>query len=370
MALPERLKYARERAGQTLSQVRDATGIVESSVSDFENGHREPKLSQLQSLAKAYHRSIEFLLSDEALRKEIVLWRERPQEKPEQVEAQFLEYCSHYRNLELWNEEIIEPYLPLAGGDAESYDFGDAEALAKQVRDVLGLGERPGVELLRVLEEICGAKVFHKSFQPSGTAASTRSEEIGLAILLNAEDKRWRRNYDLAHELFHLLTWKVFRKPTDESSAQASDREETLAGVFASCLLLPAETFTATMKRYACVDDVPVDVYFDVARQFDVSVDAVVWRWHNLCRKRAEDVDKTKAVMCEAERLSGLLEQREDTKPGKWPDRYKALAVEALRRGMISTGRFAEYMEISRRAAMDYVAWEAKESEEAQAAVA
>ncbi len=370
MALSERLKYARERAGLKLAQVKDATGIVESSISDFENGNREPKLSQLQLLARTYHRSIEFLLSEECLPREIVLWRERPQDNAEGIEAQFLEYCTRYRNLETWNDEIIEPYLPAAKGDSETYSYGDAEDLAKQVRNLFGLGDRPGVELLRVLEEICGAKIFHKSFQPSGTAASTRSQDLGLAILLNAENKRWRRNYDLAHELFHLLTWELFRKSTDESSSQASEKEEKLAGVFASCLLLPAETFTAAMKRYSCFDDVPIDVYFDVARQFDVSVDAVIWRWHNTCRKGADDVEKTRAVQQEAARLSGLLEQREDTKPPRWPDRYKALAAEAIRSGHISTGRYAEYMEISKRAAMDYVALEAKESEEAPAVTA
>ena len=171
----------------------------------------------------------------------------------------------------------------------------------------------PGVELLRVLEEICGVKVFHKSFEPSGAAASTRSEEIGLAVLLNSQHKRWRRNYDLAHELFHLLTWCIFRGVTDDSSALASDKEEKLAGVFASCLLLPAETFTATMRRFKSIEDVPIAAYFDVARQFDVSIDAVVWRWHNLLRSGPESVEKTRAVLREAERLSVLLEQREDS---------------------------------------------------------
>ena len=52
----------RVNARDHLAQVREKTGIVESSVSDFENGKREPGLSQLQALAKAYHRSIGFLL--------------------------------------------------------------------------------------------------------------------------------------------------------------------------------------------------------------------------------------------------------------------------------------------------------------------
>lgn len=370
MYLHERLRYAREHAGLTLVQVKEITGIAESSISDFENGKREPRLSQLQSLGRVYHRSLEFLLSDEELPAEVVLWRECPKDNYKDIEARFLKYCANYRNLEIWNDDVIEPYLPPVTGDVNGYDIGDVEALAKQVRDMLGLGSHPALELQRVLEETCGAKVFHMRFQPTGTAASTRSDEIGLAILLNSENKRWRRNFDLAHELYHLLVWKALGRKADESCTRSGEKEERLANAFAGSLLMPAETFSSVMRHYNSVEGVPVSVYFDVARKFDVSVDAVVWRWHNLCRTALEENEKTRAVLQQVKKIGGLFEQREDTRPPQWPDRFRSLAVEALHNGRISIGRFAEYLDISRRAAMDYIAQEAGESEETQAAPA
>lgn len=351
-ALAARLKYARNRLALTLAQVKVSTNIAESSLSDFENGNREPKLSQLQSLAEVYQRSIEFFLSKEDIPAELVLWRERPSKKAEDIEAIFLKYCTQYRNLEIWNKAVLNSSLPLANGDSDDYSYGDADELAKVVRDSLALGDRPGIALLRVLEEKCGVKIIHENFEPTGTAASTKSPDIGLAILLNASNKRWRRNFDLAHELFHLLTWDLFEKPTDGSITQASDKEEKFANAFASSLLLPAEAINVALKHYRRTAAVPIEVFFDIARQFDVSVEAVIWRWHTLGPWRSRKEEKTRNLIEKAEKLNRLLEKREDTKPSKWPDRYNALAVNALRTGRISIGRYAEYMEISRREAM------------------
>ena len=63
MGIADRLAYARSRAAVTLAQVEERTGIGKSSLSEFENGKREPSLSQLQSLAAAYRRSVAFFLA-------------------------------------------------------------------------------------------------------------------------------------------------------------------------------------------------------------------------------------------------------------------------------------------------------------------
>src|SRR5690606_5159555 len=93
--------------------------------------------------------------------------------------------------------------------------------------------------LLSTLEEICRVKVFHLPFEPSGTAACSLSDRFGAAVLLNSNNIRWRRNFDLAHELFHLLTWNIFRQ--GEYLKKVSDKEEQCANKFASNLLMPQE---------------------------------------------------------------------------------------------------------------------------------
>jgi Zn-dependent peptidase ImmA (M78 family) len=60
------------------------------------------------------------------------------------------------------------------------------------------------------------------------------------AILINRKEPAGRRNFDLAHELFHLLTWETIRPAhTEAGMLNAKGRSEQLANCFASALLMP-----------------------------------------------------------------------------------------------------------------------------------
>ena len=78
MTLGERLKYARKTLNLTLNDVESRTQIAVSTLSEFENNRREPKLVQLKSLADLYRRSVAFFLEEGEMVPEVVLWRERP----------------------------------------------------------------------------------------------------------------------------------------------------------------------------------------------------------------------------------------------------------------------------------------------------
>jgi len=371
MSIPDRLRYARDRAGLTGRQVNERAGIGESSLSEFESGKREPSLSQLQKLAEVYRRSISFFLEEGPPPAEpAVLWRMHPEQDAEQTEVRFLQLCEQYHNLEVWCDERIPSNLPHATGTADRFDYRSAKALAKEVRDHLQFGDRPGQSLLRVLEEVCAVKVFHLPFEPSGTAASTKSDAFGYAVLLNSKNSRCRRNFDLAHELFHLLTWEVFRHSEGSSSAIANTQEESLAGVFAAHLLMPEEILRITVETYQ--DDkgaLPVDAVFTIARQFDVSVEALMWQIHSVFRKSA-DRSTTLRQIEQLKAFAPLFEERDQVEPPTRPVRYRALAAKALRNGEISIGRYAEYLGISRQEAMRLVEQEITDDEEVSVALA
>ena len=361
MPLHDRLRHARQRAGLSGAQVRDRIGIGESSLSDFENGKREPSLRQLQKLADVYRRSVSFFFAEGPIAAEpAVLWRIRPQENAEEIEVRFLRLCEQYHNLEMWCDEWAPVSLPQATGDPARFGYSNAEELAKQVRRDLQLGDRPGQCLLAVLEEVCGVKVFHLAFEPSGTAASAVSETFGAAVLLNANNARWRRNHDLAHELFHLLTWSLFH-PVTNSPMLAGDSEEKLATTFASNLLMPSEPFGSAINSRDRGGKITFESLFDIAREFDVPVESVLWRMHIVHNRGRSNSDLTKEEIDKAKRLAPLLEERESPKPHPWPARYRSLAIKSLRRGEVAIGRFAEYLNISRHEAMQFVEQEAPE---------
>lgn len=365
MSISERLKYARERSGLSGSQVRERTGIGESSLSEFENGKREPSLSQLKKLGDLYRRSVEFFMSEGAIAEPVVLWRKRPpEETAKEIEVGFLRLCEQYHNLEMWCNEPAPACLPKAEGKPERFGYREAEELAKRTRRDLQLGDRPGPALLAVLEEACAVKVFHLDFEPSGTAASTVSDAFGAAVLLNANNVPWRRNHDLAHELFHLLTWPIFRTP-DGSSLASPEWEEKLATCFATNLLMPDEPFRSAIHARMRDNKITFEALYDVAREFGVSVESVIWRLHYLFGRGPEESEKTKAVIERAKFHAPPMEDK-GPKPELYPERYRALAVKALRHGEISIGRCAQYLGINRSEAARFAEQEAPIGEEVQ----
>jgi Zn-dependent peptidase ImmA (M78 family) len=212
-----------------------------------------------------------------------------------------------------------------------------------------------------VLEESCGVKVFHLNFAPSGTAASAKSVEFGPAILLNSQHKRWRRNVDLAHELFHLVTWGIFTPASDV--AEDDDKIEKLATCFARNLLMPTESVKTAVENRLSDGKLRYESLFDVAREFDVSVEALVRHLGFLWSLPTERMEH---ILTAAESWRPVLEDRADSPPPAYPERYRALAIQALHRGEISIGRFAEYLGISRQKAMTFLQQEALNHEEIQ----
>jgi len=353
--LYERLRTARTRLHLTQAAVAEQTAIGASSLSEFEKGTRDPSLAQLQSLATLYQRSLSWMLGESAEHEAepIVLWRQRPaDEQAAEVGARFLRLSEQYRNLELWCDVRCECELPeWDANDTQQFHSYDAAALAKRVRDELALGDRPGEGLLRTLEEACGVKVFHLAFEPSGTAACTRSPSFGASILLNKNNVPWRRSFDIAHELFHLLTWTHFRSGATSEDPLASEREESLANTFASNLLMPEEVFRlAVQRRLGSAPTGDVEESYSVAREFGVSVDAVLVRMKQVLGMKDEAVESAKLQWRSWARVR---EERPRDDPQELPERYQALALTALRRGELSIGRFAEYVGISRQKALE-----------------
>jgi Zn-dependent peptidase ImmA (M78 family)/transcriptional regulator with XRE-family HTH domain len=343
-------------------QVKERTGIGESSLSEFEHGKREPSLSQLASLSAAYHRPASFFLAMEPIVPEVVRWRRKPAEGAQAIEGQFLQLCEQYHNLESWcgADAVID--LPSTRRPSRPFSRTDADLLARKVRRELGLGSYPALGLLCGLEEQCGLKVFHLDFAPSGTAACTQHPEFGAAILLNAKNPRWRRNFDLAHELFHLLTWG-FLAPVEPGAEAWTESEEKLADAFAASLLLPDDSIREAVSSRLRDGKLPLPAMFEIGRQFDVSIEALIWRIHGLYGGTPAHKAHTEATIQRARESARMLEGREADCPPIRPARFVALAVTALRRGDISVGRFAEYIGISRQRAMQYVEQEPSDDE-------
>jgi len=351
MEIGKRLKIARDSIGYTLEKASEESGIGQSSLSEFENEKREPKFSQLSKLAEIYKRTIEFFLTDEPLIENLMLWRDEPNTKEEKkkTEAEFRQLCRQYRDLEILMDEVKEPNLPAPDiNEIEKFDYDQAELLAKKVQEKFRLGDIPIASLKQILEEVYYIKIFYLDF--SGSAISIVSEEFGPSILLNSKNKQWRRSYDLAHELFHILTWNIFRS----KSKIANVDEDRLANAFASRLLMPEESIKDRVKQSLNnKGQTSLEKLYDIAREFDVSLDALVYRIARIFKVTKEDTDK---YLDDAKRLAQTHKPRPSYEPARFPERYCDLAQRALNEGKLSLMQFAKYMGISYKKAQEYLA--------------
>ncbi|MDP1560526.1 MAG: XRE family transcriptional regulator [Pirellulaceae bacterium] len=360
MTIGTRLKWAREAAGLTQRQLSVETEIGVSTISEFESDTRGPSALQMVQLAAALQRSVDFFHQPGAPTAEVVLWRQRPTDAPvERIQVQLLQLAEQFHRLEQLCGNPEPPQLEFASGDATTFSLRKAEGLAHEFRNRYALGERPGQVLLRVLEDVIGVKVFFLDFEPSGTAACTLSDKFGPAILLNGKNVSWRRNFDLAHELFHLLTWKVFRSHSSLGTEVSTPREERLADCFAGHLLVPDDALRAAITRQQREKTtLDFDDLFDVARQFAVSVPALVFRCQEEGIIHRDAADR---LLTQILGRNHFWEKRKNFPPPKRPFRFEALAFEAIGKGLIGTGKFADFMGISRHQAMKLL--EEKEDE-------
>lgn len=352
MDIGKRLKLAREAIGYTLRKASEETGIGESSISEFENSKREPKFSQLSKLAETYRRSMEFFFADEPHIEGLMLWRKEPTtaEEKKEVEAKLRQLCEQYHNLEVLMSEVKNVQFPPVTVKREEFDYAKASRLAKEFQREFLLGDIPSASLKQILEERFYVKIFHLAI--SGSAISMLSESFGPAILLNRESKLWRRNFDLAHELFHLLTWRVFRLPQPQSDGP-SEYEEKLASAFASRLLLPTDIVKDKIEAATNEEgQIGFEALDEIAREFGVSLEALLWRMLYLYNKSAEDVEK---YIEQARTLRVNRPPRRSDEPDELPERYCSLAIRALNEGKLSLMQFAKYMGISYRKAQEYL---------------
>ena len=67
LTIGRRIRQLRTRRGMTLDELATAVDRAPSQLSMIENGRREPKLTQLRSIARALGTSLDALLESETL---------------------------------------------------------------------------------------------------------------------------------------------------------------------------------------------------------------------------------------------------------------------------------------------------------------
>ncbi len=345
--LGKRIRKARSRLHLSQKELAVQAGFsAHQIVSQIERGEREVRAWELARIAEVLHLEITDLLTPEGPpRQPAILWREGPAGPREGVEAEFVQRCRRYQRLEEWCGVKPPRNLPSYEVSAEILDFPDAEGIANEVARELSLGTRPATALAKTLEEGYGVKIFYKELAEEGSAASTVAD-FGPAILMSAIQAPWRRNYSFAHELFHLVTWRAIPVSMLTSHLPLAKRIERLANAFASNLLLPGDSVSGIFDRRVEQGKIKYSDLIEMAREFDVSTEAILWRLLNLRRLDRRTVQE----VLEEDRFRGMDRATMKDRwwsPPRMPERFVRLAFLAYQKGRMSKSLLADYLETS-----------------------
>ena len=174
------------------------------------------------------------------------------------------------------------PLLRHALGLSKDSRFEEASEVGERFAAELELGDVPATRLAQVMEQALDILVLMVDPIEGVSGAACRLPELDV-VLINRREAPGRRHFDLAHELFHILTWQAMPpEHVEDVEPKRRSRVEQLADNFASALLMP----TAVLDRFGDWSELAVARKPDglivqlneVADELQVTSSALRWR--------------------------------------------------------------------------------------------
>lgn len=292
-----RLKAARDRAGLTQQQLADSLGLKHRQiVSRMEDGERSLNANELIMAMDVLGVDLDYFTDAFRLEGEGEFsFRTSPDVSREVIdgfERRAGRWIAMYR--ELSREQGQRPrWLGHALNLRRTSSFEDAMAAGEAVAHRLDLGGRPAERLQTVMQDDLGILVLNVDAPYGVSGAASRIPGLNC-VLINRREPEGRRNFDLAHELFHLLTWDAMppeRTKTVEVPRRGKGwRTEKLAENFAAAVLMPRNIVQKEWASRSPSTD-PHDLLKEGAARLRVSASAYKWRLRNLDLLSQREVD-------------------------------------------------------------------------------
>jgi Zn-dependent peptidase ImmA (M78 family)/transcriptional regulator with XRE-family HTH domain len=279
--IAKRLKYAREKLGLTQAQLSEKLGFKDrQTVAAIEAGQRKLTAEELLRAMQVLKVDVDFLTDRFRLVGEgSFSWRtskEATASLLDTFEERAGRWIALYRELGKEKDSRpspLQPRLPLTQGST----YEDARVVAEALGREWALGEIPALRLPERVRDTLKALVLYVDAPKSISGAACQVPGLN-AILINRNEPEGRRHYDLAHEIFHLLTWEQMPPEHREGEIPRGGkgrRVEQLADNFASALLMPESTIAPRWQARGKTD---LHAWLNTTAT-DLMVTAVALKW-------------------------------------------------------------------------------------------
>ncbi|MEC4814615.1 MAG: XRE family transcriptional regulator [Scytonema sp. PMC 1069.18] len=355
--LGELLQQARKKNGMTQTDAAKIIDAARTTMVAIEKGERRLKPTELIKLARAYGRSVsDFVRPQPVVEPLEVQFRavyqssEKQQAEIKPFILQLEELCQNYLELEKIMDAPLPQNYPLEYEVTNIPIRSAAESIAVAERQRLGLGDGPIPRLRDILEQDVGLRIFYLKMPPKYSEVYSYNEQIGGCMAINANHPEERRRWSLAHGYLHFLAHRRKSEFHFEGQYQRVPESERLADTFPKYFLMPTSGLLKRFNEmYRTHGKFTPTHLFTLAHYYGVSVEALV--------HRLEDMELLPSGTWEQLRDRGLKVRKVQQELGfeeipqrtdMMPLHYQHLAIEALDRGLITEGRFADFLCVDR----------------------
>ncbi|HZM04965.1 MAG TPA: XRE family transcriptional regulator [Candidatus Saccharimonadales bacterium] len=282
----QRVKLAREDANLSQDELACQLGLNDrQTLSNIEAGKRKLTAEELVNLIQTLGKKLEYFTDTFSLIGEGAFsWRAvgAAPASLEEFEARAGKWIGTYRRL---GEIKGEPFSALSQRLTltERSSFEEAQAAGEALVSDWDLGEVPAANLGTLVEDRLRILVLNVD-APSGISGAACQLPQFNTILINRREPDGRRNYDFAHEIFHILTWNAMPPRTydqaDKVEGTKVKRIEQLANNFAAALLMPSASLKPRWEKRGGQD--LHDWLNETASKLQVTSDALYWRLRQL----------------------------------------------------------------------------------------
>lgn len=277
----DRLKTARIYRSMTLAELGKSLDLSKQTLSMYENNKGNPDFSTVIKLSKTLHFPINYFFQEKNIdiTSGTTYFRSlsSTSKKSRSAEITKVEFiCALYEALYNY---IEFPVLNLPKININSQNLSDEEIenVAIKLRGFWNLGYDPINDLQYTLEEngliVTGMNVADQKIDAYSQVVNIDGIENYIIVLSVGNKGKARINFDLAHELGHILLHPWTEDIETLSNDEFKDRERQ-ANKFASSLLLPKETFSKDCSRYPT----ELEYYIRLKKKWGVSIQAMLYR--------------------------------------------------------------------------------------------
>src|SRR5690625_369607 len=350
----ENLTHLRMMHGLSRKQLSKNLGVTEQAIWQYENDYTSPKLQKINALKSMFHVKTKYFYTDDILidtrsQENINMMNIAYRSKILHAVSKTRAEAKHLEFLDVFVDELTAsisyPTLKVIKlreqvmkyvNDTNDTRETQIEQIAKLARKWLGLSNDTNDNLMFLVEK-SGVFIFEKAIGEEVDAYSLwTNQERPYIILGNLKRSAVRRNFDIAHELGHLLLhYRVEFTNLDNKEHKVVEDE---ANQFASTFLLPEEPFLSDLQEIYHVTN--PDAYIDLKVKWKTSLQVLAYRAANLGVLDAKNHRNFYAAL----HRRGYLKREplDETIAIQKPQKVKSIFDLAIKKGLIDMNQMLD----------------------------